>query len=164
MTGSAMPFSNTDAPEYQEWMDQALEQARMAGDREEVPVGAVLLDADGSPLASAFNSPIGNNDPAAHAEVLALRKAARFRGNYRLPGTVLVCTLEPCIMCLGALTQARVAGLVFGTRDPRSGAIVSRLSYPDALPWLNHHFWWREGVRADECGALLKDFFSSRRS
>lgn len=144
-------------------MDRALEQALIAREHEEVPVGAVVLDAEGSPLARASNRPIGSKDPAAHAEILALREAARRKDNYRLPGTVLVCTLEPCIMCLGALTQARVAGLVFGARDFRSGAVVSRLSYPDDLPWLNHHFWWVEGVRADECGSLLKAFFSSRR-
>jgi len=144
-------------------MDRALEQARTAREHEEVPVGAVLLDADGSLLARAFNRPIGSNDPAAHAEILALREAARLKNNYRLPGTVLVCTLEPCIMCLGALTQARVAGLVFGARDYRSGAVVSKLSYPEDLPWLNHRFWWEEGVKGEECGSLLKAFFSPRR-
>jgi len=145
-------------------MDLALDQAREARDRDEVPVGAVLLHADGSVLARAFNRPIGLSDPTAHAEILALRQAAGHTGNYRLPGTILVCTLEPCLMCLGALTQARVAGLVFGARDPRSGAVVSRLAYPEALSWLNHHFWWEEGVRAEACGTLLRDFFSSRRS
>jgi len=144
-------------------MLQALEQAREAKKNDEVPVGAVLLEADGSTLARAFNQPIGLNDPTAHAEILALRRSAVLKGNYRLPGTVLVCTLEPCLMCLGALTQARVAGLVFGARDPRAGAVVSRLSYPEALPWLNHHLWWEEGIMADSCGSLLKDFFSSRR-
>jgi len=148
---------------YEEWMSLALEEARTARDQGEVPVGAVLLDADGSLLARACNQPLRLNDPTAHAEILALRQAAEIKGNYRLPGTVLVCTLEPCLMCLGALTQARIEGLVFGTRDPRTGAIVSRLAYPGDLPWLNHHFWWREGVRAGECGSLLRAFFNSRR-
>jgi tRNA(adenine34) deaminase len=144
-------------------MRLALEQAREAEKNEEVPIGAALFDPDGSLLARAFNRPIGLVDPTAHAEILTLRRAAQLKGNYRLPGTVLVCTLEPCLMCLGALTQARASGLVFGARDPRSGAVVSRLSYPEDLPWLNHYFWWEEGVMADACGALLKAFFSSRR-
>ncbi|MCF8030629.1 MAG: nucleoside deaminase [Desulfohalobiaceae bacterium] len=144
-------------------MSLALEQARTARDQGEVPVGAVLLDADGSLLARSGNQPLGLNDPTAHAEILALRQASEIKGNYRLPGTLLVCTLEPCLMCLGALTQARIEGLVFGTRDPRSGAIVSRLAHPADLPWLNHYFWWREGVRAEECGSLLRAFFNSRR-
>ena len=156
--------SSIQTPErLAEWMSLALDQAREAESHNEVPVGAVLLHADGSVLARAFIRRIGLSDPTPHVEILALRRAARLTGNYRLPGTILVCTLEPCLMCLGALTQARAAGLVFGARDPRTGAVVSRLAYPEALPWLNHHFWWEEGIMAETCGSLLRDFFSSRR-
>ena len=159
-----MTPSSPVRPHYEEWMSLALEEARTARDWGEVPVGAVLLDADGSLLARACNQPLGLNDPTAHAEILALRQAAEKKGNYRLPGTILACTLEPCLMCLGALTQARIEGLVFGTRDPRTGAIVSRLAYPEDLPWLNHYFWWEEGIMAGECGSALQEFFRSRRS
>ena len=149
--------------DWREWMGLALEQARMAGEMGEIPVGALLLDEQGSLLARDFNQCIHLQDPTGHAEILTLRRAAKAMGNYRLPGTVMVCTLEPCLMCLGAMTQARVSGLVFGTRDPAGGAVVSRLGYPQELPWLNHHFWWREGFIQDQCADLLKSFFQARR-
>lgn len=144
-------------------MALALEQARAAEAQGEVPVGAVLLGADGSVLAQASNGPIGSNDPTAHAEILCLRRAAQALGNYRLTGTLLAVTLEPCVMCLGALIQARVAGVVFGARDPKAGAVVSNLPGPD-LPFLNHRFWVREGILAQDAGRLLSDFFARRRA
>ena len=149
---------------WQEWMHKALKQARTASGHGEIPVGAVLLDSQGNLLAQAGNSPIRLHDPTGHAEILALRQGAEKLGNYRLPGSVLVCTLEPCIMCLGALIQARVEGLVFGTADPKAGAIVSRMSPEQDLPWLNHHFWVRQGILEKECRELLQTFFAQRRA
>lgn len=150
-------------PEWESVMRLALEQARLAAQADEAPVGAVLLDADGRLLATGHNAPIAMADPTAHAEILALRAAARATGNYRLPGSVLVCTLEPCVMCLGALVHARVAGVVFGALDPKAGAVASNLPGA-ALPFFNHRFWTLGGVLGDECGGLLSDFFRARRN
>jgi tRNA(adenine34) deaminase len=159
------------AQDWEAWMCIALDQARQAGRHGEAPVGALLLgrapdadELDRSPLilARAYNSPIRLHDPTAHAELLCLRQAARMLGNYRLPQTVLVCTLEPCLMCLGALVHARCAGLVYGAPDPKAGAARSRLDGP-RLPFLNHRFWIVDGVLAAECGALLSQFFQTRR-
>jgi tRNA(adenine34) deaminase len=144
-------------------MLEALVQARKAADSDEAPIGAIVVDADSRIiLARAHNQCIGLNDPTAHAEILALRQTAEKTGNYRLPGTVLVVTLEPCLMCLGAMIQARVSGLVFGTRDPRAGAIVSRLDISE-LQWLNHRTWYMDGVMENECAELIKDFFRNKR-
>lgn len=140
----------------------ALEQAELAGQQGEVPVGAVVLNVDGAVLAKAHNQTVLQTDPAGHAEILALRKAAEKTGNHRLTDAVLVVTLEPCLMCLGALVQARIAGLVFGARDPKAGAILSQLNVND-LHWLNHRFWVQEGVLADKCATVLQDFFQVRR-
>jgi tRNA(adenine34) deaminase len=128
----------------------------------EVPVGAALVGEGGEVLARAFNRPIGLNDPTAHAEVLTLRLAAARLGNYRLPGTTLYVTIEPCIMCVGALIQARVKRLVFGAADMKAGACVSiyRLA---ADPRLNHRLEVRGGVRDAECRKLLQGFFKARR-
>ncbi len=144
-------------------MDQALAEARSAQSRGEVPVGALLVSDKGVVLAAAHNAPIGASDPTAHAEILAIRRACAAAGNYRLVGAVLVVTLEPCLMCLGAIVQARLAGVVFGAADPKSGALSSCLDGP-ALPFLNHRFWTVGGVKAEACGALLSDFFRNRRS
>jgi len=122
----------------------------------------VVLDAAGQTLATAYNQTVTRADPAGHAEILALRKAAAKVGNHRLTGAVLVVTLEPCLMCLGALMQARVAGLVFGARDPKAGAVLSRLNVND-LHWLNHRFWTVEGVLSEQCAAALHEFFQARR-
>ena len=142
-------------------MGLALEQARKAAAHGEVPVGAVLVGADGSVLARAHNEPIAQSDPTAHAEILALRRGGAALANYRLGGAVLVVTLEPCLMCTGALAHSRVAGLVYGAADARAGAVTSCCDGLDA-PFLNHKVWHMGGVRSDECAALLVDFFRRR--
>ncbi|QJA06956.1 tRNA adenosine(34) deaminase TadA [Thermosulfurimonas marina] len=143
-------------------MEMALAEARQAAEEGEVPVGAVLVSAEGEILARAHNRPIALCDPTAHAEILALREGARKLGNYRLLGTTLYVTLEPCPMCAGALVYARVARLVFGARDPRFGACVS-LYRLVTDPRLNHRLEITEGVLAEDCAALLKEFFRQRR-
>jgi tRNA(adenine34) deaminase len=150
-------------PSWHDLMQTALEEAQQASCKGEVPVGALLVDCDRSLLASDHNRTIEASDPTAHAEILVLRRGARLRGNYRLTDTVLVCTLEPCIMCLGAFVQARIRGLVFGARDPKSGAILSRIHCETDMPWLNHRFWVREGIGQEESARLLRDFFAHRR-
>lgn len=143
-------------------MAQALDAAELAAGLCEVPVGAALLDAEGRLLAKACNAPISSRDPSAHAEIRCLRQAAELADNYRLPGSILAVTLEPCLMCLGALVHARVAGVVFGASDPRTGALGSQL-HPHALGFLNHQFWIKGGVLAEPCGELLQRFFRLRR-
>ena len=145
-----------------DYMRLALEEAVQAGKREEVPVGAVLVDVDGRLLAQAGNNCIEQSDPSGHAEIVVLRQAGRKLGNYRLSGATLYCTLEPCIMCVGAMIHARVTRLVFGALDPKTGAIISRYQIgTDGM--LNHNLTVEFGLLADECGELLKDFFSKRR-
>ena len=146
---------------HEHWMRLALEQARHARAQGEVPVGAVLV-ADGELLAAACNAPITTHDPTAHAEIAALRAAAVKRGNYRLPGTTLYVTIEPCTMCLGALIHARVARVVFGAREPRAGAALSQLQLPEQ-EFYNHRIEVVEGVLAQECGDLVSDFFRAKR-
>jgi tRNA(adenine34) deaminase len=136
----------------------AAEEARAAG---EVPVGAVLVRGD-EVIASGFNHPIGGHDPSAHAEMAALRAAAQKLGNYRLPGCELYVTLEPCLMCAGAIMHARIARVVFGARDPKTGACGSVVD-AFANPQLNHHTTVTGGVLQDECGAALRRFFADRR-
>jgi len=143
-------------------MGEALIQAREALAAGEVPVGAVLVDGEGEILARAFNRPIGLSDPTAHAEVLALRQGAAALGNYRLPGVSLYVTIEPCLMCVGALLHARVARLVFGAADPKAGACVSVFRLPED-PRLNHRLEVVGGVREAECRELLQQFFQARR-
>lgn len=144
-------------------MQAAMLQAALAAALGEVPVGAVLLDADGQVLAADHNRPITTNDPTAHAEIRVLRAAAAEVGNYRLPGTRLFVTLEPCPMCVGAMVHARVAEVVFAANDPRTGACGSALDLP-ADPSHNHRLKVRGGLMADESGALLRDFFRERRA
>ena len=146
----------------EQWMELALQQAREAGLRGEVPVGAVLIAGE-QLLAVAGNSPIQLFDPSAHAEILAIRRAAELLRNYRLPDTTLYVTLEPCIMCMGALIQARVSTLVYGAADPKTGAAKSLYTIGNDHR-LNHNLTVTGGVLADECAALLKDFFRERRS
>ncbi len=143
-------------------MGEALDQAREALTAGEVPVGAVLVGEGGEILARAFNRPIGLNDPTAHAEVLALRTAAQRLGNYRLPGVSLYVTIEPCLMCLGAMLTARLKRLVFGASDPKGGACVSLYRIPEDSR-LNHHLEVTGGVREAECRELLQEFFKGRR-
>lgn len=143
-------------------MRRALELAQQAGQADEVPVGAVLV-LDGAIIGEGCNLPISSRDPTAHAEVQALRAAAQRVGNYRLPGSVLYVTLEPCVMCAGALIHARVARVVFGAPDPKTGACGGVVDlFSEAR--LNHHTEVHGGVLAEECGALLRAFFSMRRS
>lgn len=146
----------------QDFMDRALACARQAHDVGEVPVGAVLVDADGACLAEAGNAPIATHDPSAHAEMLALRRAASKLGNYRLPGTTLYVTLEPCAMCAGALVHARVERIVFAAADPRAGACGSVFDVVRSEV-LNHRIEISSGVREEESAALLKAFFAERR-
>lgn len=157
MTGGSDQLSDDEF-----FMRQALACAEEAADRGEVPVGAVLVAPDGHILAKAGNAQIGSSDPTAHAEVVALRMAASTLQNYRLPGTTLYVTLEPCTMCCGALVHARVARLVFAAREPKAGAVVSTASTLDS-PFLNHSMTWHEGIMADQSATLLKRFFSARR-
>ena len=142
-------------------MQHALALARKAEVAGEVPVGAVLVNEEAC-LAEGWNQPIGRHDPTAHAEVMALRAAGNCLGNYRFSGSTLYVTLEPCLMCVGAMVHARVARLVFGAFDPKSGAVTSCVQGFE-LPGLNHHVESTGGVLADECGELLKRFFRDRR-
>lgn len=143
-------------------MEQALACAHEAEAAGEVPVGAVIVDAAGAVVARAANAPIARNDPTAHAELLALRAAGRVLGNYRLPGCVLYVTLEPCAMCVGALVHARIARIVYGAADPKTGACGSVFDLA-ASAKMNHRIEVAGGVLAEECGALLKRFFAARR-
>lgn len=142
-------------------MRHALRLAQRAESLGEVPVGAVLIKND-KVIAESWNSPIVNHDPTAHAEINALREAGRRIGNYRLIDTTLYVTLEPCVMCMGAILHARVNRLVFGAFDPKRGAVVSALTLADA-EFLNHSVSWLGGVLEDECSELLKSFFQARR-
>ena len=142
-------------------MQQALSQAHNAWALGEVPVGALVIK-DGEIIATGFNQPIGTHDPTAHAEIMALRAAAEILGNYRLPGCELFVTLEPCAMCAGAMMHARLARVVFGASDPKTGACGSVVNLFEQEK-LNHHTELVGGVLADECGKLLKDFFAARR-
>lgn len=142
-------------------MHQALDLARNAWDAGEVPVGALVVR-DGEIVGRGFNAPILRHDPTAHAEVMALRDAARNLGNYRLVGCSLYVTLEPCVMCMGAIFHARIARLVFGASDRKTGACGSIIDL-SAETRLNHHAEVMGGVLADECGGLLSEFFAQRR-
>ncbi len=145
------------------WMRRALELAGEAREAGEVPIGAVLVSQNGcDELASGRNSPIGTNDPTAHAEILAIRAAGLARNNYRLGGTTLYVTLEPCPMCAGALVNARVSRLVFGARDLRFGGVRSKFQIADS-DLLNHRLEITEGVLGAECLSMLKDFFDDLR-
>jgi tRNA(adenine34) deaminase len=143
-------------------MRAALEQARRAQAAGEVPVGAVVVK-EGEIIGTGFNAPISGHDPTAHAEIRALRDAANKLGNYRLPGCELYVTLEPCAMCVGAMLHARIARLIYGAADPKTGACGSVINL-FAEPRLNHHARLSTGVLAEECGALLRDFFAARRA
>ncbi|MGR9105428.1 MAG: tRNA adenosine(34) deaminase TadA [Gammaproteobacteria bacterium] len=144
------------------WMECALHLACHAEQSGEVPVGAVLV-LDQRLIAEGWNCPIQNNDPTAHAEIIAMRRAGEILRNYRLVDTTLYVTLEPCIMCIGAIMQARVKRLVFGAPDPLRGAVAGAVDL-SSLAFLNHRLEWRSGVLADRCSALLKDFFARKRN
>ena len=156
-------MSAAESPSVDEYfMGIALEEARKSARQGEVPIGAVLVDVDGKVLARAGNSPIAHHDPTAHAEILVLRQAAAKLANYRLTDTILYVTLEPCVMCAGALVQARVKRLVFGADDPKAGGMVSCYNVGcDNV--LNHTLEIEGGVLATESSTLLKEFFRARR-
>jgi tRNA(adenine34) deaminase len=153
-----MPANNTDD---QQFMQAALDEARAAAERSEVPVGSVVV-VGGRIIARAGNRTIADCDPTAHAEIVALRKAAAAVANYRLVDATLYVTIEPCAMCAGAMIQARIARLVYGADDPKSGAVSSCLSVLDH-PQLNHRVDVTSRVLHNEAAALLKEFFSARR-
>lgn len=142
------------------FMRAALAQADTAAALGEVPVGAVLV-ADGEIIGRGYNQPILSHDPTGHAEIFALREAASARSNYRLTGTTLYVTIEPCTMCAGALVHARIERLVFGAREPKAGAIVS---HPGWFTGMNHKIDVTEGVLGDDCARRMKDFFEDRRT
>ena len=144
-----------------QWMRRALALADQAADAGEVPVGAVLVG-DGEELGAGWNAPVGSNDPTAHAEIMALRAAAAAAGNYRLPGSTLYATMEPCPMCAGAIVQARVARVVYAARDQRWGAVESVFEILGSRR-LNHHVECEGGLLAEESARRLKDFFEARR-
>jgi tRNA(adenine34) deaminase len=143
------------------FMERALAQARLALAAGEVPIGAVVV-ANGAVVADGFNQPISSTDPTAHAEIVALRRAATAAGNYRLTGCTLYVTVEPCLMCVGAALNARIDRLVYGTDEPKFGAVRSLLRVEELR--LNHHFEVVAGVREQECRGLMVEFFRAKRS
>jgi tRNA(adenine34) deaminase len=147
---------------HEELMALAIEEARRAAAAGEVPIGAVVA-LNGTVVGRGFNQPIGAADPTAHAEIVALRDAAARVGNYRLTGAVLCVTVEPCLMCVGACVHARIGTLVYGTSEPRTGAVASTVRAAE-LPGHNHRFEIVGGVREAECRALMQEFFRSRRA
>jgi tRNA(adenine34) deaminase len=151
----------TQAELDRQYMRMAIEQAHLAAQSGEVPVGAVLVR-NGQVISKAFNKPIANHDPSAHAEMLALREAALADKNYRIPGSTLYVTLEPCAMCSGAMLHARVERLVFGAPDPKTGAAGSVLDLFSSKQ-INHQTSAEGGIMGEECGQLLRDFFKGRR-
>jgi tRNA(adenine34) deaminase len=157
-TSYANSFATADD---EQWMRHAIRLAQRAEERGEVPVGALLVK-DGSCIAEGWNEPIGSNDPCAHAEIVALREAGKQLGNYRLIDTTLYVTLEPCVMCMGAIMQARIKRLVFGAYDAKRGAVCNVLQLSDAA-FLNHRIAWQGGVLENDCSDLLLAFFRQRR-
>lgn len=145
------------------WMLVALQQAQRSVDVGEVPVGAVLVDDEGELLAKGHNRPIINDDPTAHAEIQVIREAALRLENYRLPGTTLYVTLEPCAMCVGAIVHARIGRVVYGATEPKAGAVESKLRLFEAEHF-NHHPEITRGVLAADCSAIIREFFEKRRS
>ena len=143
-------------------MGYALAEAELAFAGGEVPVGAILVRGDGEIIASAHNKPVGTNDPAAHAEILVLRKAGQVLGNYRLNGSILVTTIEPCIMCMGAAVHARVATVVYGAPDTKTGAAGSLYNLGEDRR-LNHRIQILSGIREEECRTVMQKFFRVRR-
>jgi len=143
------------------WMRIAIEEANIALSENEIPVGAVLVQND-SLIAKAHNQPIKTNDPSAHAEMNVIRKGAELLGNYRLPNTSLYVTLEPCMMCCGALVHARIDNLIFSAADPKSGVVMSNSNFLEA-EFLNHTVKFRQGPLIEESSDLLKCFFRERR-
>lgn len=168
-TGSSVRRKASSVPDSlalcspEQHMEVALAEARLAAERGEVPIGAVLVDSGGQIIARDGNRTIELCDPGAHAEMLVLRQAGRLLGNYRLPGTTLYVTLEPCVMCAGALVHARVSRLVYGAVDPKAGGVVS-LFQVGRDTRLNHLLAVEGGLLATESAVLLKEFFRQRRA
>ena len=150
------------AADHERFMRLALEEARRALDAGEVPIGAVVVVGDDE-VGRAYNQPIGRHDPSAHAEILAMREASQVLGNYRLTGATLYATLEPCLMCAGAMVHARIGTLVFGAAEPKTGAVVSNLQAL-ALPHHNHLVEVVSGVLETECREIVREFFRARRA
>jgi tRNA(adenine34) deaminase len=146
---------------HEQFMLRAIELARKAESLGEVPVGCVIVR-DDQIIGEGYNQPISTHDPTAHAEIVAMRDAAKNIGNYRLPDTTLYITIEPCTMCVGAIMHARVAHVVFGALEPKAGALVSNLQLSDKSHF-NHSFTFTAGVLGEECSVLMSDFFRSRR-
>jgi tRNA(adenine34) deaminase len=151
-----------EAAVHEAWMRQALALAARAGESGEVPVGALVI-VEGVVVGEGWNQPIATSDPTAHAEIVAMRAAARQVKNYRLSGATLVVTVEPCLMCVGAMVHARIGTVVYGATEPRAGALGSAIAAHDT-PGLNHRLTAVGGVLADECRALIQTFFKERRA
>lgn len=152
-------------PVWASWeavMREAIREAALAADAGEIPVGAVVIAPDGALIGAGHNRSLAANDPTAHAEIIAIRDAARRTGNYRLTGCVLAVTLEPCLMCVGAMVHARVNGVIFGAYDPKTGAAASCIEGFD-LPFHNHTSWQAGGILEAECSMQLQEFFAARR-
>ena len=147
--------------DHERWMRRALALADRAANEGEVPVGAIVVR-DDQLLGEGWNQVIAAQDPTAHAEIVALRDAARAEGNYRLPGATLYVTLEPCTMCAGAMVHARVSALIFAAKEPRAGVVCSTCSLLDE-PWYNHKVSWQGGVLAQDSSSRLQAFFQARR-
>ncbi len=162
MPARIMPPPPPGWADWENLMAEALAEARLAAAEGEAPVGALVVAGGGTILGRGRNAPESSLDPTAHAEIAALRAACAAARNYRLEGAVLVVTLEPCLMCAGALAHARLAGVVYGAADPRAGAVNSCLDGLD-LPFLNHRVWHMGGILAGPCADLLRDFFAVRR-
>jgi tRNA(adenine34) deaminase len=156
-----MSDAGSPGQDHEYWMQRALELADRAAALDEVPVGAVVVR-DGELLGEGWNQVVSAADPTAHAEIVALRAAAKLVGNYRLPGATLFATLEPCTMCAGAMIHARIAQLVFAAAEPRAGVACSRCQLLDE-PWYNNRVSWQGGVLAEASGARLQAFFRARR-
>jgi tRNA(adenine34) deaminase len=150
-----------DRETAEQWMREALCEARKAESMGEVPVGAILL-INGKIVGRGHNCSIASHDPSAHAEILALRHAARSMRTYRLPGSILIVTVEPCVMCAGAIIQARVAEVIYGAADPKAGCLDSHF-HLSAAEQLNHRFEVISGILGEECSSLMQAFFASRR-
>lgn len=144
-------------------MELALQQAQQAAELGEVPVGSVLVDEDNQLISSGHNQPISSHDPTAHAEIVVLRNAAQQMSNYRLINTTLYVTLEPCVMCVGAMIHARVKRLVYGALEPKTGAIVSNCQLLDTATF-NHQVEIKGGILEQECASILSQFFAQRRA
>lgn len=146
----------------EKFMRLAIEQAHIAGRMGEVPIGAVITDKSGGIISTGYNLREAANDPTAHAEIIAIKKAGEALGSWRLEGTTIFVTIEPCLMCVGAIILARISRLVFGARDPKAGAVVSVYTIGNDCR-LNHKFEVSEGIYMDECSNLIKDFFKTLR-